>query len=103
MKETRLKVILHAPDADAYQRACNNARNILKVNAETVIMIILNAKGVAAALDAPACELDEITWLCPVTLSQLERTPKAPMHALTHSAAYEIACLQSLGWAYIRS
>lgn len=103
MGKNIIKVILHAPDAEGYQRACNNARNILKVDETVQIKIILNAGAVAAALDAPANELDQITWLCPVTLHHLERTPRSPMKALAHSAAYEMALMQSEGWSYIRS
>lgn len=98
-----VKVVLHAPDAEGYQRACNNAKNILKIDSDAEIKIILNAKAVTAALDAPASEFDHIIWLCPVTLQHLERQPKAPMQALSQSAAYEMAILQSAGWAYIRS
>lgn len=101
--DTTLKVILHAPDAEGYQRAYNNARNILKVDAATNIVIILNAKAVAAAIEAPENELDSITRLCPVTLQQTELKPRSSLTVLPHSSAYEIAVLQTQGWAYIRS
>ena len=48
-----LKVVLHAPTADALQRARSNAGNLLREEPGARVKIVLNAQAVIAALDEP--------------------------------------------------
>jgi intracellular sulfur oxidation DsrE/DsrF family protein len=98
-----LKVVLHAPTADALQRARNNAGNLLREQPGARIKIVLNAQAVIAALDDPQEALDAITWLCPNTLNRAARQNRAPLQVLAHGAIVELARLQQDGWVYIRA
>lgn len=98
---TALNIILHAPDAEGLQRARMNAVNALRTAPDTRVRIIANAAGVAAALDEPHAQADLLTYLCPNTLSQLQRASRAPLQVLGEPAVLALARLQAHGWAYI--
>ena len=103
MPITPLSIVLHAPDADGLQRARMNAVNALRAAPETQVRILANASAVAAALDTPHEQADTLTYLCPNTLEQLQRTCRAPLQVLGEPAVLALARLQHYGWAYIRS
>ncbi|MGH8844367.1 intracellular sulfur oxidation DsrE/DsrF family protein [Advenella incenata] len=98
-----LKVVLHAPTADALQRARSNAGNLLREEPGARVKIVLNAQAVIAALDEPQEQLDAITWLCPNTLKRADRQNRDPLQVLPHGAMVELARLQQDGWVYIRA
>lgn len=98
-----LKVVLHAPTADALQRARSNAGNLLRDEPDAHVRIVLNAQAVLAALDEPQAQLDAITWLCPNTLKRANRQNRAPLQVLPQGAIVELARLQQSGWVYIRA
>lgn len=98
-----LKVVLHAPTADALQRARSNAGNLLREEPGAHVKIVLNAQAAIAALDEPQEALDAITWLCPNTLNRANRQNRAPLRVLAHGAILELARLQQDGWLYIRA
>ncbi len=99
----KLNVILHAPTANALQRARNNARNLKKEVPLADIRIIVNAEAVAAALEVADASLDEITWICPNTLQRLGKTLREPLNLLPDPAILELVRLQQSGWVYIRA
>lgn len=101
--QTVLKVVLHAPTADALQRARSNAGNLLREAPAAQVKIVLNAQAVTAALDEPHDECDAITWLCPNTLKRANRQNREPLQVLAHGAVLELARLQQDGWVYIRA
>ena len=98
-----LKVVLHAPTADALQRARSNAGNLLREAPQAQVKIVLNAQAVTVALDEPHDACDAITWLCPNTLKRANRQNREPLQVLAHGAIFELARLQQDGWVYIRA
>lgn len=97
-----MKVLLHAPTADAVRRARSNLRNLLAADSEAEVRIVANAGGVAAALDSPDSATDGYLYLCENTLHSLGLAAPAEI-ATVAAAVYEIARLQSDGWIYIRA
>ncbi|MFT0546225.1 hypothetical protein ACMHYO_07725 [Allopusillimonas ginsengisoli] len=102
-QQQKLKVILHAPTPAALERARNNAANLRRESSDVDVRIIVNAQAVAAALDVVHPEMDTLTWLCPNTLSKIDRENRVPLRLLAGPAVLEIARLQQAGWRYIRS
>ena len=101
--QSALDIVLHAPDADSLHRARNSALNALRAAPSAQVRIVANAAAVAAALDTPHEGTDAMTYLCPNTLAQLERTARAPLQVLDAPAVLVLARLQKYGWAYIRA
>ncbi len=101
--QQELKVILHAPSANALQRARNNARNLKKEVSHAEIRIIVNAEAVTCALDTADDTTDMMTWVCPNTLTRLNRELRAPLALLPSAAILELVLLQQSGWTYIRA
>lgn len=102
MNEELLKVILHAPTAAALERARNNAANLRREAPDAEVRIIVNAQGVAVAIDT-LHEQDVATWLCPISLGRANRAGRQPLQVLARPAVLEIARLQQAGWIYIRA
>lgn len=102
-EQKTLRVILHAPTANALERARNNAANLLRGDPDANVRVIANAQAVAAALDASHEELDPITWVCPNTLAKTNRENREPLRVLSGPAVLEIARMQQEGWVYIRA
>jgi intracellular sulfur oxidation DsrE/DsrF family protein len=98
-----LKILLHAPTAASLARARSHAANLLKQDAPPEVRIVLNAEGVAAALDQPDAGTDTLTLLCPNTLRKLGRTSREPLQVLDEGAVVAIARMQAQGWCYIRA
>ena len=98
-----LRVVLHAPSAAAVARARSNALNLLKEQPTAQVRIVLNADGVAAALDAPHPQADPHTWVCPNTLDKTGRTAPAPLRVLPVGAVLVLAQMQREGWIYLRA
>lgn len=100
---TQLHIVLHAPDAEGLQRARQHAVNALRAAPHTQVRIVANADAVAVALDTPHAQADALTYLCPNTLSHLQRASRAPLQMLGEPAVLALARLQHYGWAYIRA
>ena len=97
-----MRVVLHAPTAEALARARSNLRNLLAANPMAEARIIANADSVPAAIASPDPSTDPFLWLCENTL--ISRTLTAPPGIPTVPAAVaELARLQAEGWAYIRA
>lgn len=101
MNDDRLRVLLHAPDAESLARARSNAQNLRAAEPEAEIEIVVNAGAVAAALEAPHAT-DSYLRLCENTLARQQRI--APDHLVRVPAAVaHLARRQREGWVYIRA
>lgn len=97
------KVVIHASQADALERARNNLLNLRKDLPDAEIRIIANSQAVAHALQQAKPECDAHTFLCPNTLRGLEITAPAPFQVLGQGAITELVKLQQAGWIYIHA
>lgn len=97
-----MRVVLHAPTADALTRARSNVRNLRARRPEAEILIVVNADGVPAALERRDADSDPHLRICENTLRA--RNLDAPDDLTTVPAAIEtLAQLQMDGWIYVRS
>lgn len=97
-----LRVLLHAPTADALARARSNARNLFAAAPDATCEIVVNAAAVASALEAPDAETDPMLRVCENTLRRTGQS--APDHIIRVTAAVlHIAQRQAEGWQYIRA
>lgn len=97
-------VTIHAPEPDALARARSSARNLRAAAPNALIEIVVNAAGVAAALDENGAdpETDALLVYCSVTLGRLNRA--APEGArVARAAIAHLVARQAEGWAYIRA
>jgi intracellular sulfur oxidation DsrE/DsrF family protein len=101
--QNQLRVLLHAPTAGALTRARSNAANLAKASPPPLVRIVVNAEGVAAALDAPDAAADAVTLVCPNTLSKLGRIASAPLTVPDEGAVLALARMQREGWCYVRA
>lgn len=99
---SQLRVLIHAPTPGAVTRARNNAVNLMAAAPHAEIRIIVNAEGVAAALDNPRPETDAFTTVCATTLKRTGREVRAPLQTVPVSVL-AIALMQQEGWLYIRA
>lgn len=96
-----IRLLIHAPTADALRRARNNAANLLKSAPDATVEIVANAAGVAAALAEPHIT-DPHLRLCGNTL--LATSAEAPAQlSIVPAAVLYLAQRQAEGWAYIRA
>jgi intracellular sulfur oxidation DsrE/DsrF family protein len=97
-----LRIVLHAPTANSFKRARNNAANVLRELPDAQIQIVVNAEGVGEALNAEPNSADPLVFLCMNTLHKLEK--EAPdRYNTVPGAIVAIAELQQRGWLYIRA
>ncbi len=101
--DKQLRILLHAPTASALARARSNAANLAKSAQKPMIHIVVNAEGVAAALDAPDAATDGLTLVCQNTLTKIGRTAREPLTVLPEGAVVALARMQREGWAYVRA
>jgi intracellular sulfur oxidation DsrE/DsrF family protein len=96
-----LRVLLHAPTAEALARARRNARNLIKARPEAEVLIIANAAAVASALATPD-DTDPHLRLCGNSLAAqgLDNPAGLPV---VEAAVVTLAECQADGWAYIRA
>ncbi len=97
-----MKVIIHAPTADALARARADARNLLNSPAEGTVRIVVSGDAVPALLDGPDPTTDRLAVLCADTLARLGRSAPSWMETTPH-AGYLVSRLQKKGWSYLRS
>lgn len=98
-----LRIMLHAPTAGALKRARSNAANLVRATPAPLVRIIVNAEGVAAALDDPDQVADALTLVCPNTLQKIERSAAAPLTVLEEGSILAIARMQREGWCCVRA
>ena len=98
---TALRVLLHAPTAEALARARRNARNLITARPEAEVLIIANAAAVASALATPD-HTDPHLRLCGNSLAAqgLDNPAGLPV---VEAAVVTLAEYQADGWAYIRA
>ncbi len=96
-----LRVLLHAPTAEALARARLNARNLGKTRPEAEVLIVANAGAVAAALATPD-ETDTCLRLCRNSLVGQGLDNTAGLTEV-EAAVVALAELQAAGWFYIRA
>jgi len=97
-----MRVVLHAPTADALIRARSNLKNLLAADPDAEVRIIANADAVPAAIQNPDAETDAHLLLCEKTLKNRGLTAP-PEFSTVPAAIQELARLQADGWAYIRA
>ncbi|ROO30475.1 hypothetical protein SAOR_01255 [Salinisphaera orenii MK-B5] len=101
MNDDRLRVVIHAADAESLARARSNAANLQADVADAEIEIVINAAAVAAAIRAPHAT-DAHLRVCENTLRNKDLT--APAEWLRVPAAItHLARRQQAGWAYVRA
>lgn len=98
---TTLRVLLHAPTAEALARARRNAKNLSNARPDAEILIIANAGAVPSAL-ATSDVTDPLVRICrnSLTAQGLENTSNL---VEVEAAVVTLAELQTEGWAYIRT
>ncbi len=97
-----MRVLLHAPTANALTRARSNARNLLARQPDAEILIVTNADGVGEAIATRDEDTDALLRICENTLHA--RSLSAPDGIATVPAAIEtLATLQDEGWIYVRA
>lgn len=97
-----LRILIHAPTQGGVARARNNALNLKKEVPDAEVLIVANAEGVAAVLDAPHPDTDALTVVCANTLQRLGRSAKEPLRTVPSGIA-AIADRQREGWFYVRA
>ncbi len=99
---TGIRLLIHAPTAEALTRARSNARNLLAAEPGAEVEIVVNAGGVAAALGAPDPDTDAHLRFCGNTLAR--QSLSAPDGArVVDAAVAHIARRQADGWHYMRA
>ncbi|TDO15302.1 MULTISPECIES: hypothetical protein [Halomonas] len=98
---TTLRVLLHAPTAEALARARRNARHLGKAHPDAEMLILANAEAVAAALAIPD-ETDPLLRLCRNSLAAQGLDNSSGL-AEVEAAVVTLAERQAEGWAYIRA
>jgi NitT/TauT family transport system ATP-binding protein len=98
---TPLRVLLHAPTAEALTRARRNAVNLHNARPDAEVLIIANGSAVATALATPDAT-DSLLRLCRNSLvaQRLDNTREL---AEVEAAVVTLAERQANGWAYIRA
>jgi len=97
-----MRVVLHAPTADALTRARSNARNLRASAPDNEILILANADAVPAALAAPDPDTDACLRLCGNTLTARGLTAP-PEFETVPAVIAELVRLQSEDWFYVRA
>ena len=98
-----IRLLIHAPTAEALGRARSNARNLLAAAPGATVEIVANAAGARAAIEGPATVAGEtVPILCRNSIVNQGLT--APEGAPTVEAAVlHISQRQAEGWAYMRA
>ncbi|GHE21360.1 hypothetical protein [Halomonas urumqiensis] len=98
---TPLRVLLHAPTAEALARARRNASNLLDARPDAEVLIIANAGAVGAALATPDAS-DPLLRVCRNSLTA-QRLDNDRGLAEVEAAVVTLAEHQAQGWSYIRA
>lgn len=96
-----LRLIIHAPTANALERARRNLANLLKAAPDAQVELVINAAAVPAALSRPDV-LDSHLRVCQNSLTANQLTAPDGV-AVVAAAVLHIARRQSEGWSYMRA
>jgi len=97
-----MKVVIHAPTAEALRRARAFARTLHAKDEEAAIVILANGDGAASAVKEPDSTADRWLVLCECALTELSLI-KPPGIESTDNGIFLIAKLQRKGWSYCRA
>ena len=97
-----LRILIHAPTQGGVTRARNNVVNLKKDAPHVEMLIVVNADGVAAVLDAPQPDIDALTLVCANTLQRLGQRAQEPLQTVPSGIA-AILEMQREGWLYVRA
>lgn len=97
-----IKLLIHAPTAEALKRAQNNARNLLKLEADAIIEIVVNGPAVSTAVQIDDASILPLLVLCQNSLNSQSLTPPEGVQTVT-AAVRHLALQQAQGWAYVRA
>jgi NitT/TauT family transport system ATP-binding protein len=97
-----LKILIHAPTADALLRARRNLRNFLAEAPDGAVEIVANGEAVRIAVTEPDPDTDHLLILCENSLRTAKLNAPAAI-STTAAAIVHIARRQSDGWAYFRA
>lgn len=96
------QVLIHAPTADALKRAQNNARNLLKLEADALVEIVVNGPAAAEAVKLSDADLVARLVLCANSLRNQQLSAQEGVKQVEAAVQY-LAHKQAEGWAYIRA
>jgi len=96
-----LRLIIHAPTANALERARRNLANLLTAAPDAQVELVINAAAVPAALSTPDA-LDGHLRVCQNSLTANQLTAPEGV-AVVPAAVLHIAQRQSEGWSYMRA
>lgn len=96
-----IRLIIHAPTAQAMERGRRNLANLLKLAPDAEVELVLNAGAVAAALETPD-PLDSYVRLCQNSLTANQLVAPSGI-AVVQAAVLHIAQRQADGWSYLRA
>jgi NitT/TauT family transport system ATP-binding protein len=96
-----VRLLIHAPTPAALERGRRNLANLLKLAPDAQVELVVNAGGVAAALDAPH-PLDAHLRVCLNTLTANQRTVPEGVATVPAAVLYR-AERQAEGWSYLRA
>lgn len=97
------RLVLHAPTAQALERARRNAGHAAKALGRDAVRIVVNGDAVAATLDDPDAQSDALTLVCGNTLERLGREAPTPLNVLSEGAMVALVNMQQEGWRYVRA
>jgi intracellular sulfur oxidation DsrE/DsrF family protein len=97
-----IKLLIHAPTPEALKRAQNNARNLLKLEADAMIEIVVNGAAVAAITSVVDPSVMPLLVLCRNSLEGQQLDPPANIKVVVAAVQY-LAHQQASGWAYMRA
>ena len=94
-------LVIHAPTAEALQRALNNLKNFRADDSTTPLLLIANGPAVKHALELPEVEMSSLIRLCQNSLKTQGLEPG--FYQTVASAVVEVHRLQQDGWSYWRA
>lgn len=98
-----IRLLIHAPTAEALDRARSNARNLLAARPNAQVEIVANAAGTRAAIEGPETIPGEtVPVLCRNSITGQGLTPPEGVPTV-EAAVLHIARRQNEGWAYMRA
>lgn len=97
-----IKLLIHAPTAEALKRAQNNARNLLKLEEDAVVEIVVNGPAVADAIDIKDETVLPLLVLCRNSLNGQQLSAPEGVRVVPAAVQY-LARQQAQGWAYMRA
>jgi intracellular sulfur oxidation DsrE/DsrF family protein len=97
-----LKLIIHAPTAASYARACRNLSNFLATDPTAVVELVVNSEAVKVATEKPDDSIRDHLVVCQNSLNSAGLTCP-PNIRIVQAAVLHIAQRQTDGWSYFRA